>query len=244
MSTILDIRNLYGGYEAGTDVLQGLSLSVEENEVVGIIGLNGSGKSTLGRAIMNLLPHRRADSILYKGKDVSAYATNQLAAMGIACMQQGGVVFSNLSVWENIRMAFGRHPDKGYMAQLAEIVPLLKEPSQKLMRTMSDRLSGGERHALALAMTLANRPQLLILDEPSAGLAPKAVDGMYQALRQVRQQFGTTMLIIEQNVAKAVDFCDRCVMMELGTINHVFGKTENMITEIESIMFNHKFLMK
>lgn len=235
MSTILEIKDLCGGYEEGANVLHGINLSVEANEAVGILGLNGSGKSTLGRAIMNLLPHRSGE-IWFKGQNVTSLDTSRLAQMGMAFMQQGGTVFQNLSEWENLQLAFGSHPDKTYMAQLAEIVPLLAEPKQKLARTMADRLSGGERHKLALAMALANRPQLLILDEPSAGLSPIAVEEMYNALSQVRQQFGTTMLIIEQNVAKGVGFCDRCVMMELGAITHVF-KSKSDIEEIESIMF-------
>ena len=237
MSTILEIKDLCGGYEEGANVLHGINLSVEANEAVGILGLNGSGKSTLGRAVMNLLP-RRSGEIWFKGKNVTSLDTSRLAQMGIAFMQQGGVVFPNLSVWENIQMAFGRHSDKTYMAQLAEIVPLLAEPKQKLARTMADRLSGGERHKLALAMALANRPQLLILDEPSAGLSPIAVEEMYNALSQVRQQFGTTMLIIEQNVAKGVGFCDSCVMMGLGVMNHEFMKEDISVKEIEKVMFN------
>lgn len=237
MSAILEIKDLCGGYEEGANVLHGINLSVEANEAVGILGLNGSGKSTLGRAIMNLLPHRSGE-IWFKGQNVTSLDTSRLAQMGIAFMQQGGTVFQNLSEWENLQLAFGSHPDKTYMAQLAEIVPLLAEPKQKLARTMADRLSGGERHKLALAMALANRPQLLILDEPSAGLSPIAVEEMYNALSQVRQQFGTTMLIIEQNVAKGAGFCDRCVMMELGVMNHEFMKEEISVKEIEKVMFN------
>lgn len=237
MSTILEIKDLCGGYEEGANVLHGINLSVEANEAVGILGLNGSGKSTLGRAVMNLLPHRSGE-IWFKGQNVTSLDTSRLAQMGMAFMQQGGTVFQNLSEWENLQLAFGSHPDKTYMAQLAEIVPLLAEPKQKLARTMADRLSGGERHKLALAMALANRPQLLILDEPSAGLSPRAVEEMYNALSQVRQQFGTTMLIIEQNVAKGVGFCDRCVMMELGVMNHEFMKEDISVKEIEKVMFN------
>ena len=237
MSTILEIKDLCGGYEEGANVLHGINLSVEANEAVGILGLNGSGKSTLGRAVMNLLPHRSGE-IWFKGQNVTSLDTSRLAQMGMAFMQQGGTVFQNLSEWENLQLAFGSHPDKTYMAQLAEIVPLLAEPKQKLARTMADRLSGGERHKLALAMALAKRPQLLILDEPSAGLSPIAVEEMYNALSQVRQQFGTTMLIIEQNVAKGVGFCDRCVMMGLGVIENEWLKSDNSVVQIKNLMFN------
>lgn len=237
MSGMLEIENLYGGYEKEVSVLQGINLAVDKGDVVGIIGLNGSGKSTLSKAVMNLLPYR-SGVIRYEGQDISAKNTSELARMGFAFMQQGGVVFQNLSVWDNLQMAFGKHGDEAYREQLKEIVPLLKEPQKKLARAMADKLSGGQRHQLALAMALANRPSLLILDEPSAGLSPKAVDKMYESLTQVRECFGTTMLIVEQNLAKAVQFCDRCVMMELGAITNVYVYKKQGLFGIGNALLN------
>ena len=106
------------------------------------------------------------------------------------------------------------------------------------MRAMADKLSGGQRHELALAMTLARRPRLVILDEPSAGLSPKAVEEMYEMLGKARKQLGITILLIEQNVSKAVEFCDRCVMLGQGAIRHEFVGDERNIEEIEKVMFN------
>ena len=239
MSAILEIKDLCGGYEEGANVLHGINLSVEANEAVGILGLNGSGKSTLGRAIMNLLPHRSGE-IWFKGQNVTSLDTSRLAQMGIAFMQQGGTVFQNLSEWENLQLAFGSHPDKTYMAQLAEIVPLLAEPKQKLARTMADRLSGGERHKLALAMALANRPQLLILDEPSAGLSPIAVEEMYDMLKKIKQALNITLVIIEQNIYWAVSFCERCEMIVSGRNQYVFADKENSIESINNLLFYNK----
>lgn len=235
MMQVLEIHNLRGGYIPELDILQGIDLVLNEGDVVGVLGLNGSGKSTLGKAIMNMIP-RREGEIRFCGQSITSLATHELATRGIAIMQQGGQVFTTMSVWENLQLAFGDVQDKEYIAQLKEIVPLLARPKEELQHTMADKLSGGQRHQLALAMTLARRPKLAILDEPSAGLSPKAVDEMYAILQQVRERLGVTILLIEQNIAKAIDFCDRSILFAQGTIAHEF--IEGSITDVEKIMFN------
>lgn len=215
MSTMLEIKDLYGGYEQDLNILQGIDMTVAEGEAVGIIGLNGSGKSTLGKAVMNLIPYRKG-SIAFNGQQIEDKSTHELARMGIAMMHQGGVVFPNLSVWQNLQMAIETQD----FASLQSIIPLLQKPKKELMHTMADKLSGGQRHELALAMTLARRPKLVILDEPSAGLSPKAVEEMYVMLQSIRNQIGLTLVLVEQNIMKAMAFCDRCVMMESGTLKN------------------------
>lgn len=237
MSALLEIRNLEGGYEKGVRILQGIDLTVEQGEAVGIIGLNGSGKSTLGKAILNLLPYRTGN-IFFDGQQVEDKPPHDLAQMGIALMHQGGVVFPNLSVWQNIQMALGNAQRSTLNTQLKEIIPLLKEPMTELMRTMADKLSGGQRHELALAMTLAHKPKLVILDEPSAGLSPKAVEEMYGILRKIRELYGLTVLLVEQNVSRAVAFCDKCVLLGQGRITGGFVGERLVLSEIESLMFN------
>ena len=234
---VLEIHNLRGGYIPELDILQGIDLTLSEGDVVGVLGLNGSGKSTLGKAIMNMIP-RREGEIRFCGKSITSLTTHELAMQGIAIMQQGGQVFNTMSVWENLQLAFGDVQDREYIAQLQEIVPLLARPKKELQHTMADKLSGGQRHQLALAMTLARRPKLAILDEPSAGLSPKAVDEMYAILQQVRERLGVTILLIEQNIAKAIDFCDRSILLSQGTIAHEF--IDGSITDVEKIMFNKK----
>lgn len=263
MNKLLEIKDLSGGYQKGVKILRDINMSVEHGEAVGILGLNGSGKSTLGKAVMNLLPHR-SGIITLDGKDVSSASTHELAQMGIAMMHQGGTVFPNLSVWQNLQLAFGANVDKNYYHQLVDIIPLLQRPRKELMRTMADKLSGGQRHELALAMTMARQPKLVVLDEPSAGLSPQAIREMYShgeinlckdplaamsaicpksisningILVELKQRFNISVLLIEQNVALAQSFCDRCVMMEQGMISQEFNK-ENNIDEIEKIMFN------
>lgn len=236
MSTLLEIKGLHGGYEKDVNILQGIDLTVAEGEAVGIIGLNGSGKSTLGKAVMNLIPFREG-SIVYDGQHVEGRSTSELAQMGIALMHQGGVVFPNLSVWQNLQMALSSSQRSTLDTQLSEIIPLLQKPKKALMRTMADKLSGGQRHELALAMTLARRPKLVILDEPSAGLSPKAVEEMYRMLGEIRKELGITVLLIEQNVSRTVSFCSRCLLLNHGMFSKEFVDEYLGLNEIESIMF-------
>ena len=244
MSKLLEISDLYGGYERGVNVLQGISLSVEEKEAVGIVGQNGTGKSTLGKAIINQLPHRRG-SIVFKDQPIEDKSTYELAQMGIALMHQGGVVFPNLSVWQNIQLAFGTDVEKDYYKRLKSIIPLLQhfeeDSENKLKYKMADKLSGGQRHELALAMTLARQPKLVVLDEPSAGLAPVAVDKMYEVLEKIRTEFGITFLLIEQNVQKAILFCSRCLYLQQGAVVGEF-KGELGLQDIERKMFNKELI--
>ena len=237
MMQVLEIHNLRGGYIPELDILQDIHLNLNEGEVVGVIGLNGSGKSTLGKAIMNMIP-RREGEIKYCGYPIMHLDTHQLAQQGIAIMQQGGQVFGTMSVWENLQLAFGDKKNDEYVTVLKEILPLLARPKKELQHTMADKLSGGQRHQLALAMTLARQPKLAILDEPSAGLSPKSVEVMYPILLQVRERLGVTMVLIEQNIAKAIDFCDRSILLAQGTIAHEF--TDATLADIEKIMFNQR----
>ena len=217
MSALLKISDLWGGYIEGVDILRGISIEVQQGEAVGILGLNGSGKSTFGKAIMNMIPFRRGE-ILFEGEDITAFSTSQLAHRGISFMQQGGKVFPNLSVWDNLQLAAQAKNGQWTMvhSQLSEIIPLLRLPQKNLQRLMVDKLSGGEKHQLSLAMTLATNPRLVILDEPSAGLSPKAVEIMYQMLHDVKAKLNITIIVIEQNIAKAVEFCDKSEIFKAG----------------------------
>ncbi len=233
MNEILKITGLTGGYLPRVPILNGIDLALVEGEAVGIIGLNGSGKSTLGKAVMNMLPWRRGE-IYFAGEDFIRYSVHELAQRGIAIMQQGGTVFPPLTVQENLRLAFGDHPDEMYVKQLERLVPIIA--AEKLvLNKKADRLSGGQRHQLALAMTLARRPRLMVLDEPSAGLSPRSVEEMYGLLTQLRTTLHVTILLIEQNINKAIHFCDRCILLEQGRITHEL--TTKNINEIECLMF-------
>ena len=234
MSEILKIDDLWGGYKEDVDILQGVSLEAQQGEAVGIIGLNGSGKSTLGKAIMNMIPFRRG-VITFEGEDITKLSTSQLSHRGLSIMQQGGRVFKTISMWDNLQLALYKQP-KETLDRLKEIIPILQEPQRQLQHNMADKLSGGQKHQLSLAMTLATNPRLVILDEPSAGLSPKAVEEMYGMLQAARDTFGVTIILIEQNIARAIRFCDRCVIMQTGQLKLLSGNRD--IQEIEKIMFN------
>ena len=234
MSEILKIKDLWGGYKEGVDILRGISMEVQQGEAVGIIGLNGSGKSTFGKAIMNMIPTRKGE-IIFEGEDITILSTSQLSHRGISIMQQGGKVFPSLSVWDNLQLA-----GQGKSVQLAESIPLLQRPKKDLQHLMADKLSGGQKHQLSLAMTLATSPHLVILDEPSAGLSPKAVEEMYQMLRTVRENLNVTIILIEQNITKAVGFCDRSILMDMGVITHNFNSSNP--TTIGEVLFRKSIL--
>ena len=232
MSELLSIKGLWGGYKEGVDILRGIDMTVQEGEAVGIIGLNGSGKSTLGKAIMNMIPFRRGE-ILFDGEGIMGLSTSELVRNGISIMQQGGKVFPNLSVWENLELAFSSRMDSEF-DRLRDIIPILRSPKKELQHRMADKLSGGQKHQLALAMTLATRPRLVILDEPSAGLSPKAVEEMYGVINELIMG-RLTVLLIEQNVGKAVVFCDKCIVFRQGLVDKEIHNGN--IANIESIYF-------
>ena len=237
MSEILKINNLWGGYQEGVDILRCISMEVQQGEAVGIIGLNGSGKSTFGKAIMNMIPVRRGQ-IIFEGEDITALTTSQLSHRGISIMQQGGRVFPNLSVWDNLQLAAqGKNVQRStFNVQLTEVIPLLQRPKRELQHLMADKLSGGQKHQLSLAMTLATNPRLVILDEPSAGLSPIAVEEMYQTLCDVRSELNVTIILIEQNIAKAVEFCDKSLIIQIGGFIPI--QNNNKLKDVENRMFN------
>lgn len=234
MNALLEIKNLYGGYTKGVDILRGIDMEVQQGEAVGIIGLNGSGKSTLGRAIMNMLPFRHG-CFSFDKDDIGALRTHELARRGLALMPQGGRVFRTLSVWDNLKLA-DKAAGGRRIEVLQDFVPLLKRPRRELQRLMADKLSGGLQHELSLAMTLASGPSFVVLDEPSAGLSPKATEEMYTILSNCREKLNLTIILIEQNIAKALDFCNRTLLLQQGQIAREFKGDSSM--SVKEIMFN------
>jgi len=224
----LVISGLHAGYVKDIEILKGIDVDIKDGEVLGVIGLNGSGKSTFGKSIMNLLPYRNG-KIYLNGEDISDCSTMDLTKRGLSIMRQGGQVFLTLTVKENLDVAFGAKSSPQYRELITRMVPLLSEEDKSILSRTADKLSGGQRHQLALAMALATRPTLLILDEPSAGLSPAAVERMYALLAEVKRLLNVTIILIEQNINKAISFCDRCVLLSRGVIGKEFanmGKEE------------------
>lgn len=214
---ILELKNICSGYLDGVDVVHNINLQLEEGSTIALLGLNGAGKSTLCQAIMNMNPHRNGE-IWFEGKNVSTFSTGALSQLGISFFMSSGNTFPELSVWENMQIAAGDRNTKA-IDEVRKIFPVLNGDKGALKRKMSDKLSGGERNQLALAMSILSKAKLLILDEPSAGLSPTAIKTMYSILEQLRKERALTILLIEQSAELAQNFCDKIYVLENGIIN-------------------------
>jgi ABC-type branched-subunit amino acid transport system ATPase component len=228
---MLKIKNLTGSYIKSQNVLNGIDLKINEGDCIGIVGLNGCGKSSLTKAIMNLLPYKEG-KIEFLGQDISKFSTDKIAKLGISLFLQSGVVFDELTVLENLTL----YASFGKKDEFLTCFPFLQKTKKELNKIRADKLSGGERHQVALAMCLLKKPRLLILDEPSAGLAPTVVNDTYETLNFIRKNSLTTIILIEQNIARTIDFCNTVNMLKDGKI--VYSSENKDFKEIEKIMFN------
>ena len=202
----------YGAIEA----LRGISMRVEQGEVVTLIGANGAGKTTTLRTITGLLAPRQG-TVTFEGEDISGTATHKLVARGISMSPEGRGVFANLTVRENLQMGAYLQKNRSEIAAEMErcfkMFPRLKEREAQKAGT----LSGGEQQMLAMGRALMSRPRLLLLDEPSLGLAPLVVHTIFEAIDDIRSK-GTTILLVEQNAHAALKHSDRCYVLETGEI--------------------------
>jgi branched-chain amino acid transport system ATP-binding protein len=209
---INDLIVAYGGIEA----LKGISLEVPEGKIVTLVGANGAGKSTTLRAIVGLVKPV-SGSITYNGKDLLKEKTHYMASIGITLVPEGRRVFANLSVLENLKIgAFTRTDEKGIKQDIEwiySLFPILKERSWQAAGT----LSGGEQQMLAVGRALMSRPKLLMMDEPSLGLAPLIVKDIFKIIKEIHKQ-GVTILLIEQNANAALHIADVGYVMETGGI--------------------------
>jgi branched-chain amino acid transport system ATP-binding protein len=212
MLTLENISVSYGAISA----LKGVSMQVEQGEVVTLIGANGAGKTTTLRSITGLLSPTEG-RILFEGQEISGRPTHQLVARGISMSPEGRGVFANLTVYENLQMGAYLKKNKAEIAQDLErgfrMFPRLKERESQKAGT----LSGGEQQMLAMARALMSRPRLLLLDEPSLGLAPLVVHKIFEAIDEIRGE-GTTILLVEQNAHAALKHSDRAYVLETGRI--------------------------
>jgi branched-chain amino acid transport system ATP-binding protein len=212
MLSVDDIHVYYGNIAA----VKGISIEVKQGEIVTLIGSNGAGKSTTMRAISGLVSPRRG-SITFEGKKISGMPGHLVTALGISQSPEGRRIFGRMSVDENLDLgAFLRNDKDGILEdreKIYELFPRLKERIHQKAGT----LSGGEQQMLAVARALMTRPRLLMLDEPSMGLAPLLVELIFNTIKQIREQ-GMTILLVEQNALAALDVADRAYVLESGVI--------------------------
>jgi branched-chain amino acid transport system ATP-binding protein len=206
-----DVHTYYGNIQA----LKGISLEVEEGEIVTLIGSNGAGKSTTLRSISGLTPPR-VGSIRFKGKDIGETAPQEIVRLGISQSPEGRKIFPRMSVRENLDLGAYLRRDEDVQTDLDrvfELFPRLKEREKQKAGTMS----GGEQQMLAMGRALMARPTVLLLDEPSMGLAPVLVERIYETVEEINKQ-GTTILLVEQNANFALGVSNRAYVLEVGTI--------------------------
>jgi len=212
---MLTLQSVQAGY-GRLPVLKGISLHVRQGEVVTLIGGNGAGKTTTLRAISRLLPTRKG-AIEFAGRDLTRMSAERIVTLGLALVPEGRRVFRTLSVTANLELgAFHRRDKREVRRDLEEIrerFPILKERAHQAAGT----LSGGEQQILAIGRALMARPRLLMLDEPSMGLAPRMVTQVYEILAELKAA-GTTLLLVEQNARAALKVADRGYVLETGRI--------------------------
>jgi branched-chain amino acid transport system ATP-binding protein len=213
---LLEVDAIESGYGKKT-VLQGVGLRVREGEVVAVLGHNGAGKSTTLKTILGLLP-ARAGEVRFAGKPWANGNPVENVRNGMALVPQGRGVFPDLTVSENLMLgAYTQRDPAANAARLREVIelfPLLEERSAQRAGT----LSGGEQQMVAVGMALMPRPRLMMMDEPSIGLAPVLVQRVLETARQINRRFGTTIVLVEQNIKTALGVADRAYVMKSGRV--------------------------
>jgi branched-chain amino acid transport system ATP-binding protein len=212
MLELQDVHTYYGAIHA----LKGVSLEVREGEVVTLIGSNGAGKSTTLRSI-NGIVHPRQGTIRFQGEDITSTAPHDTVKMGISQSPEGRRLFPRMTVLENLEMGAFQRADRGGLAEDLERVYGLFPRLHERRSQRAGTLSGGEQQMCAIGRALMARPKLLMLDEPSLGLAPIFVERIFDIIREISAQ-GTTILLVEQNALMALDAANRGYVLETGTV--------------------------
>ena len=210
---LLELRDLHVFYGA-IEALKGVSLTVGQGEVVALLGANGAGKSTTLKTISGMLAPRTGEVLLH-GERVDGIKSHELVRLGIGHVPEGRRVFPRMTVLENLKMGAYRlrRPDPADLDRVFSLFPVLAERRKQISGT----LSGGEQQMLAIGRALMGKPELLLLDEPSMGLAPLIVQQIFEILQEINDQ-GTTLLLVEQNAAKALALADRGYVLETGSV--------------------------
>ena len=213
MLEVKDLQVYYGVICA----LKGISFEVNEGEIVSLIGANGAGKTTMMQSVVGMIP-KKSGTVIFDGKDISKMPCHKIVQLGMTQVPEGRRIFQELSVYENLMMgAYSVRNQQRFKEDLESVFerfPRLAERRNQIAGT----LSGGEQQMLAMSRALMIRPKLLMLDEPSMGLAPILVDQIFEIIKELNKQ-GTTILLVEQNANKALEISDRAYVLETGSIS-------------------------
>jgi branched-chain amino acid transport system ATP-binding protein len=225
---VLELDGLEVTYD-GVPAVRDLTLSVARGEIVGLIGPNGAGKSTTLHAVMGLVRTAGGD-IRYSGRSIRGRAPEKVAQAGVALVPEGRRIYPHLTVDENLRLGFAAARRRGsrgkVLRELRELFPVLA----RYRRQLGGVLSGGEQQQLAIARALAAEPDLILLDEPSLGLAPTVVDAVFEALARIRER-GVTTLLVEQRAQRTVALADRTYVLANGELRATFGPEDAAATD-------------
>ncbi len=221
---VKDIEVYYGVIKA----IKGISFEVNEGEVIALIGANGAGKTTTLHTISGLITPK-VGSIMFDGKDITKVPAHSIVSLGMAHVPEGRRVFSQLSVYDNLKLGAFTRTDKDEIEKSLKYVyerfPRLEERKKQLAGT----LSGGEQQMLAMGRALMSRPKIVLMDEPSMGLSPILVSEIFDIIKTISES-GTTVLLVEQNAKKALEIADRAYVLETGTIS-MSGKASDLAND-------------
>ena len=211
---MLDVSDLHVAY-GQSEVLHGLSFSVKRNEIVAIMGRNGMGKTTLMKSLIGIAPSTRG-SVAVAGRELAGLRSHQRVARGIAYVPQGRMIFSTMTVKENIETGLSASKERAVPSDIYELFPVLKE----MRKRRGGNLSGGQQQQLASARALASRPKVLLLDEPTEGIQPSVIREIGRTLKRIRDERGLAILVSEQVLSFATDIADRVAVIENGELVH------------------------
>jgi len=230
MTALLEVADIWAAYDDAAPVLKGISLRLEQRELVAVLGANGAGKSTMLRVLSGLLPCQRG-RVMFDGQDITAMPPHRRVALGLVQVPEGRQMLAGLSVEENLLLGgYVRRRDRAALAasmdEVYRIFPVLKERRQQL----AGSLSGGQQQMVALGRALMAKPRVLLCDEPSLGLAPLMVKEVFDVIGRLRQT-GLAILLVEQNAKKAIELADRGVVLRAGAVAVAGSAAELMTSE-------------
>lgn len=237
---MLKFKNISAGYYNNSFVVNNINLDINKNTVTAFVGKNGTGKSTLAKTIFNAVPFIKGD-IYFNDFLISSKRTDEIIKTRLSFFPQGGKIFPSLTVKENLILSHINTSGNEYEKSLLNIKNIFKNffEDSKIFNKKAEVLSGGEKNQLALSMALINNPELLVLDEPSAGLSPGNVKIIFDLIKKINKDNQITIILIEQNVIEAVKISDDVYLMEQGEIRkHDKGTNLDNFTKIENFFFN------